>query len=296
VAAVTAAIIDGKRIAGEVRAEVAERVRALGANAVAPGLAFVLVGDDPASHIYVGQKEKASREVGIRSIPLELPADTPQETLLAELRRLNDDPDVHGMIVQLPLPSHLDPAQVHLTISPAKDVDALTPVSVGLMVRGEPIFLPCTPLGVVELLVRSGITIDRSDVVIVGRGALVGMPLAIMLAQKAPNANATVTLCHTGTRDLASHTTRADIVVLAAGRPGTLTADMVRPGATVIDVAVNRLDDGRLVGDVDFDAVKQVAGAITPVPGGVGPMTVAMLLSNTVTAAERMLTPASVGS
>ena len=176
---------------------------------------------------------------------------------------------------------------VHQSIAPEKDVDGLTPMSVGRLVRGEPLFLPCTPLGIVEMLVRTGITIEHAEVVIVGRGALVGMPLAIMLSQKAPRANATVTLCHTGTRDVGAHTRRAEILVVAAGRPGTVTADMVRPGAAVVDVAVNRLPDGRLVGDVDFGPVAEVAGAITPVPGGVGPMTIAMLLANTVTSAER---------
>jgi methylenetetrahydrofolate dehydrogenase (NADP+)/methenyltetrahydrofolate cyclohydrolase len=286
---VTATIIDGKAIAAAVRAELVDRVHKLEANGITPGLAFVLVGEDPASKIYVGQKEKASGEVGIRSFRLDLPAGITQETLLGEVDRLNRDPKVDGIIVQLPLPSHLEAEQVHLALKPSKDVDGLTPVSVGMMVRGTPTFLPCTPLGIVEMLVRSGVEIEHSDVVIVGRGALVGMPLAIMLSQKAPRANATVTLCHTGTRDIGLHTRQADIVVVAAGRPGTLTADMVRPGAAVVDVAVNRLDDGRLVGDVDFDAVKEVAGAITPVPGGVGPMTVAMLLANTVTAAERSL-------
>jgi methylenetetrahydrofolate dehydrogenase (NADP+) / methenyltetrahydrofolate cyclohydrolase len=283
----TAEIIDGKAIAAAVRAELVDRVKALQEHRVTPGLAFVLVGDDPASKIYVGQKVKASGEVGIRSFRLDLAAETTQDALLVEVHRLNDDPEVHGIIVQLPLPSHLEPEQVHLALKPQKDVDGLTPVSVGMMVRGTPLFLPCTPLGIVEMLVRSNITIEHADVVIVGRGALVGMPLAIMLAQKAPRANATVTLCHTGTKDIGAHTRQADIVVVAAGRPGTLTADMVRPGAAVVDVAVNRLDDGTLVGDVDFESVKEVAGAITPVPGGVGPMTVAMLLANTVTAAER---------
>jgi methylenetetrahydrofolate dehydrogenase (NADP+)/methenyltetrahydrofolate cyclohydrolase len=191
--------------------------------------------------------------------------------------------------VQLPFPEHISELAVHETIAPDKDVDGLTPVSVGRMVRGEwgRTYLPCTPLGIVELLVRSDIPIERQEVVIVGRGHLVGMPLAVMLGQKMPNANATVTLVHTGTRDVAAHTRRADILVVAAGRPGTVTADMVKPGAAVIDVAVNRLPTGKLAGDVDFGPVSQVAGAITPVPGGVGPMTIAMLLSNTATAAER---------
>jgi methylenetetrahydrofolate dehydrogenase (NADP+) / methenyltetrahydrofolate cyclohydrolase len=282
-----ATIIDGRAIAADVRAEVALRVRALADRGVVPGLTAVLAGDDEASRIYVGAKQKASADVGIRSERLDLPEDVSQEELLAEVDRLNRDPAVHGILVQLPLPRHIDVRTVHEAILPEKDIDGLTPVNVGRMVRGEPTFLPCTPLGIVELLGRSGIAIERSDVVIVGRGLLVGMPLAIMLAQKAPNANATVTMCHTGTRDLAGHTRRADILVVAAGRPGTITADMVAAGATVVDVAVNRLEDGRLVGDVDFEGVEKVAGAITPVPGGVGPMTVAMLLANTATAAER---------
>jgi methylenetetrahydrofolate dehydrogenase (NADP+)/methenyltetrahydrofolate cyclohydrolase len=283
----TARIIDGKAISAQVRAEVAGRVGALASRGITPGLAFVLVGEDPASKIYVGQKQKATVEVGMHSERIDLPADTPQEDLLKQVRRLNEDPAIHGYLVQLPLPGHLDVRAVHEAMSPEKDVDGLSPVSVGRMVRGEATLLPCTPLGVVELLVRSGITIERAEVVIIGRGALVGMPLAIMLSQKAPRANATVTLCHTGTRDVQIHTRRAEILVVAAGRPRTVAADMIMPGVTVIDVAVNRLDDGRLVGDVDIDGVSKVAGAITPVPGGVGPMTVAMLMANTVTAAER---------
>jgi methylenetetrahydrofolate dehydrogenase (NADP+)/methenyltetrahydrofolate cyclohydrolase len=285
---VTAKIIEGKSIAAAVRAEVAARVRALADRGIVPGLTAILVGDDPASKIYVDAKQKASAEAGIRSDRLDLAPEITQQALIREIERLNRDPEVHGILVQLPLPRQIDVRSVHEAILPEKDVDGLTPVNVGRMVRGEPTFLPCTPLGIVELLVRSGITIERADVVVVGRGALVGMPLAIMLAQKAPNANATVTLCHTGTRNLLAHTRRAEILVVAIGRPGTVTADMVMPGATVVDVAVNRLEDGRLVGDVDFEGVSRVAGAITPVPGGVGPMTVAMLLANTVTAAERV--------
>jgi methylenetetrahydrofolate dehydrogenase (NADP+)/methenyltetrahydrofolate cyclohydrolase len=287
VVGVSAKIIDGKAIAAEIRSEVATRVRGLAQRGVTPGLAAVLVGDDPPSKIYVGGKQKASEEVGIRSRRYDLPADISEKELIQHVEALDEDPDVHGILVQLPLPPQIDVTSVHLAISPEKDVDGLTPVSVGRMVRGEPIFLPCTPLGIVELLVRSGIKIEHAEVVIVGRGALVGMPLAIMLSQKKPNANATVTLCHTGTKDLMNHTRRAEILVVAAGRPDTITADMVMPGVTVVDVGVNRLEDGRLVGDVAFDQVSKVAGAITPVPGGVGPMTIAMLLSNTVTAAER---------
>jgi len=283
----TATLIDGKAIAAEIRSEVADRVARLGERGVRPGLAAVLVGDDEPSKIYVGGKQKACAEVGIHSERFDLPAETTQGALEALMARLNADPAVHGILVQLPLPAQIDVTSVHQAIAPEKDVDGLTPVSVGRLVRGEPLFLPCTPLGIVEMLVRSGITIEHAEVVIVGRGALVGMPLAIMLAQKAPRANATVTLCHTGTRDVGAHTRRAEILVVAAGRPGTVTADMVRPGAAVVDVAVNRLPDGRLVGDVDFGPVAEVAGAITPVPGGVGPMTIAMLLANTLTSAER---------
>jgi methylenetetrahydrofolate dehydrogenase (NADP+) / methenyltetrahydrofolate cyclohydrolase len=285
----TAKILDGKSVAGAVRAEVAERVKSLSDRGVTPGLAAVLVGEDEPSKIYVGGKQKASAEVGIHSERLDLPADISQQDLIEQIERLNRDPDVHGILVQLPLPAHIEVTPVHEAIEPTKDVDGLTPFSVGRMVRGEPIFLPCTPLGIVELLVRSGVTLEHTEVVIVGRGALVGLPLAIMLAQKAPRANATVTVCHTGTLDLRKHTRRAEILVVAAGRPGIVTADMVMPGATVVDVAVNRLSDGRLVGDVDFEEVAKVAGAITPVPGGIGPMTIAMLLVNTVTAAERSL-------
>ncbi len=284
--AVTATVIDGKTMAAGIRAEVAERVRALAARGVTPGLAAVLVGDDEPSRIYVGAKEKACAEVGIRSERHELPADAPEEDLLRQVGRLNEDAAVHGILVQLPLPEHISVLAVHETLSVDKDVDALTPNSLGRLLRGEAAYLPATPFGIVELLSRTGIETSGADVVIVGRGALVGMPLAVMLAQKTDRGNATVTLCHTATRDLASHTRRADILVAAAGRPRTITADMAKPGAAVIDVAVNRTEQG-LVGDVAFDEVAEVAGWITPVPGGVGPLTVAMLLVNTVTAAER---------
>lgn len=282
----TATVIDGAAIAADIRGEVAERVAKLAARGVTPGLAAVLVGDDEPSRIYVAAKERACAEVGIRSERHELPGDAGEDDLLGLVRRLNEDPAVHGILVQLPLPDHISVLAVHETLSVDKDVDALTPSSVGRLVRGEATYLPATPYGIVELLARSGIETSGRDVVIVGRGALVGMPLAIMLAQKTPRGNATVTLCHTATTDLAAHTRRADILVAAAGRPRTITADMVKPGAAVIDVAVNRTDAG-LVGDVAFDEVAEVAGWITPVPGGVGPLTVAMLLVNTVTAAER---------
>lgn len=282
----TATVIDGAAMAADIRGEVAERVAKLAARGVTPGLAAVLVGDDEPSRIYVAAKERACAEVGIRSERHELLEATSEGDLLELVSSLNDDPAVHGILVQLPLPAHISVLAVHEALSVDKDVDALTPSSVGRLVRGEATYLPATPYGIVELLARTGIETSGRDVVIVGRGALVGMPLAIMLAQKTPRGNATVTLCHTGTTDLVAHTRRADILVAAAGRPGTITADMVKPGAAVIDVAVNRTDAG-LVGDVAFDEVAEVAGWITPVPGGVGPLTVAMLLVNTVTAAER---------
>jgi methylenetetrahydrofolate dehydrogenase (NADP+)/methenyltetrahydrofolate cyclohydrolase len=283
---VTATVIDGKAMATDIRNEVAQRVRALAGRGVTPGLTAVLVGDDEPSRIYVGAKQKACAEVGIRSELNELPAKTPQAELLALIRSLNEDASVHGILVQLPLPDHLSVLAVHETLSVEKDVDGLTPNSVGRLVRGEASYLPATPYGIVELLARTGIQTKGAEVVVVGRGQLVGMPLSIMLAQKTERGNATVTVCHTATRDLAAHTRRADILVAAAGRPGTITADMVKPGAAVIDVAVNRTEQG-LVGDVAFDEVAEVVRWITPVPGGVGPLTVAMLLVNTVTAAER---------
>lgn len=283
----TARIIDGKAIAAEVRAEVAERVRALAERGIRPGLAAILVGDHPASKVYVGMKQKACEEAGIYSERVDMPADVSEEEVLAEIERLNKDPRISGIIVQLPVPDHISEFSVQRAISTEKDVDGLNPTNVGFMSRGHPVFLPATPYGIVELLVRSRIPIEGQDVCIVGRGDLVGMPLAIMLAQRHERANATVTLCHTRTRDIASHTRRADILVAAAGRAEMITADMVKPGATVIDVGTNRAPGGGLIGDVHFESVKEVAGAITPVPGGVGPMTVAMLLVNTVTAAER---------
>jgi methylenetetrahydrofolate dehydrogenase (NADP+)/methenyltetrahydrofolate cyclohydrolase len=283
----TAKIIDGKAIAAQVRADVAERVRALKERGIQPGLAAVLVGDDPASHIYVGSKQKACAEVGMHSERVELPADVSQDLVLEEIARLNADPGISGMIVQLPVPEHISELALQMAVAPEKDVDCLGPTNVGLLARGKGVLLPATPYGVVELLVRSDIPVEGQDVVIVGRSGLVGMPLAIMLAQKSDRANATVTLCHTRTRELADHTRRADILVVAAGRAHAVSGDMVKPGAVVIDVGINRTEDG-LVGDVDFDGAKEVAAAITPVPGGVGPMTVAMLLVNTVTAAERI--------
>ena len=283
----TARIIDGKAIAAQVRAEVAVRATQLTERGTQPGLAAILVGDHAASAIYVGMKQKACAEAGILSERVDLPGDAPEAEVLAEIDRLNKDPRISGIIVQLPVPDHVSEFAVQQAIDPSKDVDGLNPTNVGFMSRGHPVFLPATPFGIVELLVRSEVPIEGADVCVVGRGDLVGMPLAIMLAQRHERANATVTICHTRTRDIAAHTSRADIVIAAAGKAEMITADMVKPGATVIDVGTNRAPGGGLVGDVHFEGVKEVAGSITPVPGGVGPMTVAMLLVNTVTAAER---------
>jgi len=281
-----ARIIDGKAIAAAVRADVAEHVKKL---STPPGLSAVLVGADPASHVYVGQKRKMAAEIGMASFDNDLPAEISQPELLDHVRVLNQNPMVHGILVQLPLPDHIDPIAVQEAIDPVKDVDGLHPVNQGLLALGRPRFIPCTPAGVVELLERSDIEVEGQRVVIVGRSALVGRPLSILLGIKAPGLNATVTLCHTGTKDIAAYTREAEVVVVAAGRRNTLTADMVARGATVIDVGTNRDENGKLVGDVDFAGVSEVAGAITPVPGGVGPMTVAMLLMNTLRAAEGLV-------
>jgi len=283
--AVTARILDGRAISAQVRSEVSERVRALSEKGVVPGLAAVLVGDDQASRIYVGAKHKACADVGIRSEQVDLPAFVTEGELLATLRRLNRDPEIHGIIVQLPMPPHLRELEVQRTVAPEKDVDGLHPWNVGMMMRGEPTFQPATPYGIVELLLRSGIELQGAEVVVVGYGDLVGAPLSIMLAQDSIRGNATVTCTHIKTRDLKAHTLNADILVAAAGVPEMIGGDMIRPGATVIDVGVHRTERG-LVGDVKYDEAVEVAGAITPVPGGVGPMTVAMLLVNTITAAE----------
>jgi methylenetetrahydrofolate dehydrogenase (NADP+)/methenyltetrahydrofolate cyclohydrolase len=282
---VSATILDGKAIAAEIRTEISERVHALVERGVQPGLAAVLVGDDEGSRIYLGTKHKACADVGMRSEQIDLPSYTTEGQLLATIRRLNRDPEIHGIIVQLPVPKHISELNVQTTIDPAKDVDGLHPLNVGLMVRGDPSFPPATPFGIVELLLRSGVELEGAEVVVVGYGPLVGAPLSIMLAQDSIRGNSTVTICHILTRDLAAHTRRADILVAATGKPQIITADMVKPGAVVIDVGVHRTDAG-LVGDVMFDDVKEVAGAITPVPGGVGPMTTSMLLLNTVAAAE----------
>jgi len=289
----TAQIIDGNKIAETLRAELKEEVSKLKQQGIIPGLGVILVGEDPASKSYVTAKERTCEEIGIYSDDNRLPAETSQQELMALVKKMNDDPKIHGILVQLPLPKHLNEAEVLLAIDPAKDVDGFHPMNVGKMVVGEKAFLPCTPHGVIQLLIRSGVTIEGSNTVIVGRSNIVGKPLANMLIQKQPNRNATVTVCHTRTKNLARYTKQADIVIAAAGRPNTITADMIKKGAVVIDVGVNRVEDAtkkkgyRLVGDVDFEAVKEKASLITPVPGGVGPMTITMLLYNTVESAKR---------
>jgi methylenetetrahydrofolate dehydrogenase (NADP+)/methenyltetrahydrofolate cyclohydrolase len=291
----TAQIIDGKQVAAEMRAELKDKVAKLKTQGVTPGLAVVLVGEDPASKSYVTAKERACEEIGVFSDDNRLAADTKEEDLLALIDKLNKDPKINGILVQLPLPDHIDEDKVLLAIDPAKDVDGFHPVNVGKMVVGQDAYLPCTPHGVIQLLLRSNVKLEGAEVVIVGRSNIVGKPLANMLIQKAPTGNATVTVCHTRTKNMAEHVKRADIIIAAAGWPNTVTADMVKDGAVVIDVGVNRVEDAtkkrgyRLAGDVDFDAVKEKASLITPVPGGVGPMTITMLLYNTVQSAEKTL-------
>jgi methylenetetrahydrofolate dehydrogenase (NADP+)/methenyltetrahydrofolate cyclohydrolase len=280
----TARVLDGRAVAAEIRRELAVEAERLAGLGRRPGLAAVLVGDDEPSRIYVGAKQRAAESTGLLSRVVNLPADSTQAEVEAQVASLNADPAVHGIIVQLPLPAAIDPIGVQEAIHPDKDVDALHPVSEGRLLRGDPRFLPATPAGIIELLRREKIEVEGAEVVVVGRGLLVGRPLAVMLAAKKAGANATVTQCHTGTRDLAAHTRRADVLVVAAGRLGVVTADMVKPGAAVVDAGQHRTPNG-LAGDVD-PGVAEVAGAITPVPGGVGPMTVAMLLANTVEAAR----------
>jgi methylenetetrahydrofolate dehydrogenase (NADP+)/methenyltetrahydrofolate cyclohydrolase len=288
-----ARLIDGVALAKKIRAEVATDVAELRARGITPGLSVVLVGEDPGSAVYVGAKEKASREAGMTGETIRLPATTSQEELLAVVRRLNADPAVHGILVQMPLPKQIDPSTVIRHIRPDKDVDGFHPVNVGKLLIGHTDgFAPCTPAGVQWMLVEYGVETKGAECVVIGRSTIVGKPMAALMMQQGPGADATVTICHSRTRDLASHTRRADILIVAAGRPRTVTADMVKPGAVVIDVGMNRIADPstksgtRLVGDVDFPGVREVASLITPVPGGVGPMTIAMLLRNTVRAAE----------
>jgi len=289
----SAKIIDGKQIAADIREELKAEVSALKEKGIVPGLGVILVGADPASQSYVTAKERACENIGIYSDDNRLPPETSQEELLALVDRMNNDPKINGILVQLPLPKHIDEPTVLLAIDPDKDVDGFHPMSVGKMMIGEDTFLPCTPHGIVQLLLRSGVETEGAHVVVVGRSNIVGKPVANMLLQKKEGANATVTLCHTRTKDMAHFTRQADIVIAASGWPNTITADMVKDGVVVIDVGVNRVEDAsrergyRLVGDVDFEAVKEKASMITPVPGGVGPMTITMLLYNTVESAKR---------
>jgi methylenetetrahydrofolate dehydrogenase (NADP+)/methenyltetrahydrofolate cyclohydrolase len=291
-----AELIDGRAIAKKVRADVAERAKKLIARGVTPGLAVVLVGDDPASAVYTTAKAKAAEEAGMYSLNVRLPASTSQAELLSRVDALNEDPRIHGILVQMPLPKQIDPDTVMRRIDPAKDVDGFHPVNVGKMLIGERDgFIPCTPAGIQLMLKESGVKTPGKNCVVIGRSNIVGKPMAALMMQDNENANCTVTVCHRHTTDLKNHTLSADILIVAAGRPRMVTADMVKPGAVVIDVGTNRVSDPkskngtRLQGDVDFEAVRQVASKITPVPGGVGPMTIAMLMSNTVRAAEMTL-------
>jgi len=288
----TAQLIKGAEVAAQIREELKAEVAELKAkHNIVPGLVTVLVGADPASQVYVGAKEKTSKELGIYSERYDLPEKTNQAELLELIDKLNKDPKINGILVQLPLPKHLNEEEVLFAINPKKDVDGFHPVNVGKLMIGEPDYMPCTPAGIQQLLIRSGTQIEGAEVVVVGRSNIVGKPIANILLQKAPGANATVTVCHTKTRDMAFHTKRADILIVAAGKPKYITADMVKEGVVVIDVGVNeigRTAEGKriLAGDVDFETVKEKAKAITPVPGGVGPMTITMLMMNTVRAAK----------
>lgn len=283
-------IIDGKAVAADIRAQVAKRVEALKAKGVMPALSVILVGDNPASVSYVTGKQKALAEAGMVDKSIHLPESTSEQELLDLIAKLNADPSVHGILVQLPLPKHINEEKVTLAIDPKKDVDGFHPVNMGNLLIGRKGFLPCTPHGVLILLERAGVKTNGARAAVIGRSNIVGKPMALLLSRK--EYNSTVTLCHTGTKDLAAITREADIIIAAAGRPNTVTADMVKEGAVVIDVGVNRVPDAskksgfRLVGDVDYEAIKQKASVITPVPGGVGPMTIALLMQNTIEAAE----------
>jgi len=287
-----AKIINGTEITKQIKEELKQEIAYLKEkHGVTPGLATILVGENPASKVYVGQKEKICNTLGMYSERHDLPEDATEEDVLALVEKLNKDSKIHGILVQLPLPKHINPTKVLYAIDATKDVDGFHPINVGKLVIGEPTFVPCTPNGIHELLKRSGVDVEGKEVVVVGRSNIVGKPIANILLQKAKGADATVTICHTGTKDLASHTKRADILIVAIGKPKAITADMVKEGAVVIDVGVNpigKTPEGKriLVGDVDFEAIKEKASAITPVPGGVGPMTITMLMKNTVEAAK----------
>jgi len=288
-------LIDGKAIAKKVKDELTADIESLIKSGVTPGLAAVLIGDDPASHIYVRSKERACKKIGIFSEVIRQPADFPEDALIALIDELNGRDDIHGILIQSPVPKHIDEPAMVLRIDPAKDVDGFHPQSVGKMLLGSPSFLPCTPLGVVRMLQEIGVDPKGKKVVILGRGNIVGKPLAAMLMQKWPGCNATVTVCHTGTRDIPAETRQADILVAAMGKPKFVAADMIKDGVVIIDVGVNRVEDTStekgyyVCGDVDFDDCLEKASMITPVPGGVGPMTIAMLLHNTVRAAKNMV-------
>ena len=291
--AVAANLIDGRAIAEQIHSETIARIAALKSRGLQPGLAFVRVGEDPASKVYVGMKEKTAQRLGLLSETHVLDQSTSQTELLALLAKLNADPRIHGILVQAPLPAHINAATVYSTVLPQKDVDGFHPVNVGKLMLADPSgFAPCTPAGVQQLLIRSGVSTEGAEVVILGRGDIVGKPMASILIQKSKHANATVTVCHSRSRDIAAHCRRADILIAAMGVSEFVKADMVKPGAVVIDVGVNRISDpaakggSRLVGDVDFTRVQPIAGKITPNPGGVGPMTIAMLMQNTVRATE----------
>ncbi len=291
----SAKIISGKEIARQIREELHEQVARLAKEGLVPGLATVLVGEDPASRLYVGMKNKAAAAAGIHSRQLTLSDETSEAELLALVDELNADPEIHGILVQLPLPKQIDEAKVLLAVDPAKDVDGFHPVNVGRLATGDPeVLAPCTPRGVIEMLLRSGADPSGKHVVVVGRSNIVGKPMAFLLLRRAPGGNATVTVAHSRTADLGAVTRTADILVVAVGWAGLVTGEMIKPGAVVIDVGTNRVDDPtrergyKVVGDVEFDSAKEVASAITPVPGGVGPMTIAMLLANTVEAAVRL--------
>ncbi|HUV50042.1 MAG TPA: bifunctional methylenetetrahydrofolate dehydrogenase/methenyltetrahydrofolate cyclohydrolase FolD [Anaerolineae bacterium] len=291
----SAKIISGTEIAKQIREELKKEIKELKEkHGVTPGLATVLVGNDPASKVYVGQKEKSCSNLGIYSERIDLPGDISEQELLSQIEKLNKDPRIHGILIQLPLPKQINESRVIYAIDPAKDVDGFHPVNVGKMVVGEKCFLPCTPHGILELLARSGVQTEGAEVVVIGRSNIVGKPVLNLMLQKRPAGNATVTLCHTRTKDLAFHTKRADILIVATGYPKTVTGDMVKEGVVVIDVGVNRIGktpEGKaiLVGDVDFESVKEKAAAITPVPGGVGPMTIVMLMKNTVESAKNTI-------
>jgi methylenetetrahydrofolate dehydrogenase (NADP+)/methenyltetrahydrofolate cyclohydrolase len=277
-----ARILDGKSLAAQVRAKVKEEVARLAQRGIVPGLAVILAGENPASRVYVRNKTRACEETGVRSMQIDYPASVTQQALLERIRALNEDPGVHGILVQLPLPGQIDSSAVLQAVSPAKDVDGFHPQNLGALVSGRPRFVPCTPAGVMRLIQHAGVATAGRRAVVIGRSGIVGKPVSLLLLQK----DATVTICHSKSADLALETLQADILIAAVGRAKLVSAAMVKPGACVIDVGINRLADGSLAGDVDFDAVKDVAGCITPVPGGVGPMTIAMLLENCVHAAS----------